>query len=417
MASTAPKSPDVSAYYTALGQVDIIKMLLYAPSKDGTTTEQVLNLAPSLIEFSLFESINDPTMTGYVVMADIVGMKQILPLAGGERIEVQFETHTASDNTITYTGYVYSISESERASEHIQAYKLSFCSEALMLSERIYVQSGYQDTCDAIVKNIYQKFLLGKTNKPLLVVPSSGIQTYTFGTLKPIEAINIVSQMAIGSQNQYAYYFYEDNQQYNFVPIQYLYQQTPVSTYTTNYAGNYNGDTNQRNTSQYNSFQKIENIDNSGYFDRLNDGLYGSDNMYFDLVTKQLVNHHYQVDVEYDKTQSLGQMPNMRVVPDGDDVTYFSYAAGDIDKTQYYVENRMKRMEAITKQFNVLVYGDSGLKAGNVINAAFPLVHNNKAITENPYDGKLLIQAIRHTINSGIYTQELEISKDAFNKI
>lgn len=414
--ASVPQSPDVSAYYTGLGQCDILEMMLYVPSQDGTSSEKQLDLTKSFSEFSLFESITDPTMTGYVISGDMLGLKQLLPLQGGERLEVQFETHTATTKTIKYIGYVYDVSEPARVSEHTQAYRLSFCSEALMLSERTYVQSGFQDTCDAIVKSIYQKFLLGKTNKPLLTVPSSGIQTYTFGTLKPIEAINIVSQMAIGSQDQYGYYFYEDNQQFNFVPIQYLYTQTPVSTYATNYGGNYGSDTSNRNNSQFQSFQKIEVIDNSGYFDRMNDGLYGSDNIYFDLVTKQVVNHHYQVQSEFDQTKSLGQIPDMRVVPDGDDVTYFSYAAGDIDKTQFYVENRMKRMEAITKQYSVLVYGDSGLRAGNVINATFPIIANNKSITANAYDGKWLIQAIRHTINSGVYMQELELSRDAFNK-
>lgn len=403
-----------SANYTASGQYVLSQLMLF--TKRGESEQELAwDLSQSYVECSLFESLNDDCMSGYVVVVDSVNLNDFLPLYGYERIELEFYTAGAEQNRIQYTGYVYKVNERIRLSEHSMTYKINFISEEFLKSERTFVQTGYRDNNDKIAYDIYRRFMRGKQNKPFIADQTVGISDYTFGALEPIECINILTRTAVASSGNVGYLFFENNEAFNFVSIQSLYQQEPVARYMNRLAGVYD-DVKERSIEQFESIQGIEYLEENSLLDRLNDGLHGSDHVYFDLVTKQTIQHHYRKSDVYDRTKSLGEIPDKKEIADGHDIINLGYVADNLAQTPYVVDSKMKLIEAGTFRANIMVFGDSKLKAGDVLEVYLPRLYVDQENKRNVFEGKVLISAIRHTITPDEYIQEIEIIKDAYNE-
>ncbi len=400
--------------YSANGQFVLSSLMLFMKRTENSNEEVAWDLSKSYLECSLFESI-DELMSGYVVVLDSVNLNDLLPLYGLERIELTFYTAGADQYPIEYTGVVYKVSERIRISDHSSGYKISFTSEEFLKSERTFVQTGYVDTADRIAYDIYRTFMRTERNKPFISDSAVGISEYTFGSMKPIESINVLTRTAVATNGNLAYLFFENNEAFNFVSLQSLYQQQPVARYTNRLAGHYD-DVKQRAIEQFESIQDIKYYEENSLLDRLNDGLHGSEHVYFDIVNKQLVTHHYRKSDKFDKLKSLGEIPDKKDIPDGHDVMYMNYVADTLNRTPFHMETRMKLVESTMFKAFITVFGDSRLKAGDVLEVYFPRLQVDQD-QKNIYEGKVLISAIRHTFTPDQYMQEIEIIKDAYNEI
>lgn len=401
--------------YKSNGNYVLEKLLIYSyNSKESKGEGKAWDLMPSFSEISLFESLTDSVMTGYVAVADSENVRELMELHGMERIELSFHTAGAEEQRIDFIGVVYKISERIRLTEHTMGYKISFCSEALIKSERSFVQRAYEGNVHDIVVQIYEEYLRGLDDKNIEIVPTEGIHRYTFGTLRPIDSINIMLRDSYSVNNEYGYVFYEDNEKFNYKPLQMLYLQEPVARYVHRLPGVYD-DVNERAQEQFESIQAINYSDEVSLLDRIADGVYGSSHIYFDITTKQYMTHRYDTISEYDEERSLGNSPVQRELEIGDDVVFMNYVSNNMPMTIQYTRSLMKMIESETFKANITVFGDSSLKVGEIIEVFLPRLSSNEEI-ENPYQGKMLISAIRHTMDRVNYMQELEVVKDAFVK-
>lgn len=400
--------------YAGNGQYVLTKMSLFS-IEDEVENETEWDLMPSFLELSLFESVFDQTMSGYVTVRDTVGMADLFPLYGDERIEVSFHTAGSEDSLIEYVGKVYKVSQPARVNEHTTGYIIRFCSEANLLSTRRFVQKGYQDTADRVVEDIYRKHLRGSDDKPLETLPAKGIESYTFGFMNPLEAISVAAKTPVASDGTRGYIFFENHESFMFTTLEHLYTQEPVARYTNQLAGVYD-DVKQRAREQFESIQDITYDRENSYLDRLKDGLHGSDNVYFDLVTKQVVNYHYNKEQYFDETRSLGKRPYKHKIEDSSDIVNVNYVAGTGQYALNEVLNKMRRVESEEFMATITVFGDSKLKTGDVLEVYFPRMNDDQEERQSTVEGKVLIGAIRHTITQSQYMQAIELLRDAYNE-
>lgn len=402
--------------YSANGQFVLTSLILFTKQSKNSSDEVAWDLTTAYTECSLFESIDGEAMSGYVVVLDSINLNDVLPLYGNERIEVSFHTAGADQYPIEYTGFVYKVSERIRLSEHSMTYKISFTSEEFLKSERTFVQTGYVETNDRIAYDIYRTFMRSERNKPFISDKTLGVSEFTFGAVKPIEAINILTRDSVATNGNLGYLFFENNESFNFVSIQSLYQQEPSARYTNRLAGYYD-DVKQRAIEQFESIQDIKYYEENSFLDRINDGLHGSDHVYFDIVTKQTVVHHYNKSDKFDKTKSLGEIANKKEIDDAHDVMYLGYVSDTLNRTPFEVDSKMKLVESTMFKALITVFGDSRLKAGDVLEVYFPRLQVDQETLRNIYEGKVLISAIRHTFTPDQYMQEIEVIKDAYNEL
>src|SRR5699024_9041200 len=130
--------------YKSNGGYVLERLLIYSYDEESPGEGKAWDLAPAFSEISLFESLTDETMTGYVAVADSENIRDIMELHGLERVELSFYTAGAEEQRIDFVGVVYKVSERIRITEHTMGYKISFCSEAMIKSERTFVQRAYE---------------------------------------------------------------------------------------------------------------------------------------------------------------------------------------------------------------------------------------------------------------------------------
>lgn len=392
--------------YASNGQYVLERLIL-----NSEDTGNTINLIPAMVEVDLFESINESSVSGMISIVDTMNLADILPLYGNETIEICFYTAGNENNPVEYTGRVYKISERHRITEHSMGYTIMFCSEEQIKSERMFVQSGYENTIDNIARDILGNKL--GSSKEFNVEKTKGIMKYVLGSIHPIQAIGMISKNAIGSNDNTGYIFYEDLNKFNFVSLQSLYQQEPITEYTYRNAGYYE-DVKNRAAEQFNSIQEIKILEENSLLDRVMDGLHGSKHMYFDLLSKKPTVVDYSKSEYYEKSKSLGALADKKEVDSGDDVLFMNYNNNVQDIAQTRTLNKMRKLESETFKTEITVFGDSTIRAGMVVYVTIPNWNSDQLNIRSVYSGNMLIGSIRHTITQKHYAQSIMLQKESY---
>lgn len=391
---------------------------MYLLLNEGEDKEERVDISEAFFDCSLYESINSPCMTGNVSIVDSWNLKDTLPLYGKEKFFISFHTAGISQETIDFTGIIYKISDNERLTDHTSGYILFFMSEFMYYSIRTQMQRVYAATSSDIVVDIFNNSPVSN-HKPLQATNSVGIRKYAFGTTKPLEAISCVSKGATSEQNDSGYLFYENNKEYCFVPIQELYRQESTNEYIYRNAGMYE-DLSQRHIERFSAIQDINIIEDNDLLARIIDGQHGSTWTYLDLLTKETSTYTYSRSSNFDKTKSLGEIPDKKEIdnPTGNDISFFGVYgdSNNIIFDKYHLSTMAKhQLESIKLQ--IVVFGDSSVKCGTVCTAHIPDWQIKQGLESKMIRGRFLISNIKHTFTKEQYKQTLELCKDAYEQI
>ena len=119
-----------------------------------TVSNKTYDITQLVIEFSIYESINNPYILGEIIVEDTtVNLLANLPIQGREIIELNLKTETFSDTTYTYKLDVSGI-DARIISGRQQVYKLNLISRAGMVNEGIRVSGILEGTADEVVRKM-----------------------------------------------------------------------------------------------------------------------------------------------------------------------------------------------------------------------------------------------------------------------
>ena len=131
-------------------------ILTSVDNKSYTITQLVL-------EFSIYESVNNPYILGEIVIEDTTAnFLGLLPIQGREEIEFKIKTETFSNTTYTYKLNVCGIDARTNVGRQ-QVYKLSLMSYTGMVNEGVRIGGTLEGSNDEVVKKILKDTL--KTDK------------------------------------------------------------------------------------------------------------------------------------------------------------------------------------------------------------------------------------------------------------
>lgn len=401
--------------YTSSGNYELSKLVLRVEdASPENNTGLSWDLRPFMVEASLFESIENVTMSGYVTIVESFNINDVLPLYGNEIIELEFNT-AGSDHAVTYTGRVYKVTDRHRISEHAMGYVIKFVSEASLLSQRTFVNRGFKSTICEMVNTIYGSKLSGSVEKPLSLEKTKGIHTYTIGEQKPLEAILWLSRQAKAKDDNSGFVFFENHDEFVFSSLQTLYSRPAVAKYHSGHSGVYS-DVKKKHEEEFERLQDVEMFENNSILDRFMEGVHGSEHMYFDLIEKRVTKHSYDNETEYNPEKSLGEIVNKKKVERGRDLLRLRYVSGD----QYIrdeVQNLMTIKQSEMFKGRIVVYGDSKLLAGDIIEVNFPVWTSYEKDLKSAFSGKVLVSGIRHLLTQSGYTQNILVRKDAYQDV
>jgi len=414
------------------------------------TTGKVVGLKASIMGLSIFEGINQLTVTGTMTIQDAFNLASFGPIIGQEYLRLKIATPnlTGGENTIDYTSnpfVVTSIDDRVDIGNGVQATTMTFCSREFIINQRARVRRTLVGSYSDIVQTMVENDL--ESDKELYSEPSSDKKKIIAPNVKPLDIIAIATKNAVSEKfNQSTYFFWESTSGFNFRTLGDMYAQTPVMSYLSSTAG-----TRTKNGVRdiLAELSAIEGYRITGSPDTVYNyatGIFSSELIVHDIISKSYQKHIYNYSDNFSEEQHLGTKPLAVNDPDGINVSsfpskqYLKPTVGvDTDQSfndefyQYsYGTNKLELMQARNSQLSMLesalqlnidVVGTTIVKAGDIVKITIPsvsAVKTTKNETEDMlYNGNFLIRSLRHDfdISNSKHRMSMNVTKDAIGKI
>jgi hypothetical protein len=371
------------------------------------------NLIPLYLDISIYESMFSVGMSGNITIMDSNSLYNENFLGNGERITIVFET-AGTNKEISVTGIVYKCSPPTRINEHTSGLLLYFCSDEVINNLRSRVSKSYTNVCSSIVKDLHESI----STKKLKTTPTKEINHFVGANQHPVDVIGNLARRSMSTTNEGGYLYFENNQEFCFLPIEYLYKQAPVTQYKYKNAGVYD-DVDKKEEESFSSIQDYSIIDVPDFMQQIDDGVLGSKTTNFNILEKSISTSSYDNVSQFSTTNSLAKVANLNndlVSSDNKDKLY-TYI-DDVNKP--FHEFRLKNINILlnTQRYaaRITVFGDTNNICGSIIQCYLPVwgTSANKGEIPDPYSGKFLVAEIKHTLKRNQYTQTMKLVKDAF---
>jgi len=201
------------------GEVIIKTVSFFSPK--GT-----VNLVNLVVSISIYESIFTPGIMADVIVNESQGLATALPLVGGEKIIIEFQTPTLK--AAKYELMVSQMSDAAVSQGHrSKAYAIKACSEEVAMHKITFIQKAYNTNISGMVKDILTTFL--KTKKKLDIQETNGVQKILIPNLKPYSAIDFLRRRSNATQDKSSgYVFFENQQGIHFKTIERLFSEGSV---------------------------------------------------------------------------------------------------------------------------------------------------------------------------------------------
>jgi len=430
-------------------------------SPNGTS----FDVAPQLLELSIFEDIYNSTVSGHVILKDGQDLFTKIPLAGFEFILVTFSKPNISINAVFSSIFrIYKVTGPavKPSNAGFQVYSLHFCSEENVLSISTKVSKSYSGKIISdIILDILQNKLLVR-DKLLIenIELTKGRHNIIVPGMNPLTAIMWLTSRALkvtSSGTSASYMFYENREGFNFKSLETLFTNPSKQSYTFGSKNVESGEQNLSDKTQ-NNIRTVTQYDFASNFDILSgisSGMYSGVLKSVDLTRNRVDNTVFNYINFFNNSKHVENDSNKQFGNNGIaypfHMNYLDRFNNSIEKnffasTKMYPTNRnhdtylpisskqpgiIPNMVEIwmlqrTSQINQLNYlklklllpGDPTLTIGDIIQFQVPLAQSkdNQSKNINPYhSGRYLVTAIRHLIDNHRYEMIVEATRDCLS--
>ena len=325
----------------------------------------------SLVKSVVYESMFTPNCMAEITVLDTQDILGNLIVSGDETVTYSF--NAPGTPTATYImGIDKIVMEPFDGSQKAKQYTLHCVGKETFTSMSTYVQKSYNTDIASIIKDIHTTFL--QSGKNLLTEPTQGIQYIIIPNLKPFEAIDMVRRRATSMTNQSSTFLYFENYLgHNFKTIEGLMQGGVVKNFihsdglgSSIFLNNYN------QIIDYDVPQMISSTQ------RIDLGTIVQRTAQYDIRTRSYTTKDQQINPGVFANPGSGWNSSFFKEVYGKTYNLFSFLSFDSASRpdtglasssplqMAYIGNLMQTY--ITLQ----VYGDTTVKAGDLINAAIP---------------------------------------------
>jgi len=204
------------------GDINILTCMFFSPRGS-------YNMINSLVEGTIYESILVQNNICELHVLDTESVLDNLEVTGDETIVVAF--NVGGLPTLSYT---FSLDKAEilpsRVSEKAKEIVFHGVGREALTAKSTYIQKAYNTDIASIISDIHTTFL--QSTSALLTEATNGIQKIIIPNLKPFDAIDMVRRRAVSSQNQSSTFLYFENAAgHNFKTIEGMMQQGVVKNF------------------------------------------------------------------------------------------------------------------------------------------------------------------------------------------
>jgi hypothetical protein len=410
----------------------------------SSVDNQSINITPLVIEFSIFESINNPYMLGSLLVEDSSNnILSNLPIQGRERVVIVVSTPAISAQEYTFDLTVSGINSRTIAGRQ-QVYDLMLMSYAGMQNEGIRIGKTLEGKPEEIVSSILSKYL--KVKKGLNSSPSAFRQKYLPSLKRPFDFIYQLARITVSSweksnaakslgdapassetpesditgkdakrlKGTAGYLFYETYDNYNFRSLNDLMKQKSKYTYTYGMAND--GVSDGKNALKILDYAFRDEFD---MLKQLRSGVYSTMYVSFDVTTNSYEERLYKFEDSFKEMEHLGKTASIskgakelsqyptRIMTQMTNNEMFHdqrETPGKVNakfKDTYLYANAQSNARyhfASNQQLNITVPPNLSIRAGDLLTLKFPNMVNQTGREQKPYDeehsGKYLVKNI-----------------------
>ena len=439
--------------------LDKVELISYRRHQ-GEQTPHKVNIKPITLNVELTEDIYTSTMVGAITVYDMQDIRTVLPITGLEKINLVFSTPgMVGVNATEEDGYpfqIYKIDEVRQDDANStgrgQYYKIYFCSSEMYFSSINRISKAYKGPIEDAVEDIFRGKNKLNSKKQFYFEPTASNVKYVIPNLRPLNAINFLSQYAKSANYKNAgYLFYETPDGYFFRSIESMLGMGGAKArpakfrYQSGIANTREGDVrdvmiDMTNVISYDFLRPADALR------QIRTGVYANTLIEHDAFNKTFTK------TEYDYLADFGnyfhtEHDNGDKATDKAMIPYTKFEDTNKDISQNYMAKLMTKSKAsklhndyelpshadttqiripqheMMKSTNVRlqVFGNSLLKAGDIITFDIPLMRplgnaKDKREELSPYfSGRYMIMSIKHILNMQAqrYEMILNCMKDA----
>ena len=413
------------------------------------TTGKVVGLKASIMGLSIFEGIDQLTVTGTMTIQDAFNLASFGPIIGQEYLRLKIATPNlkGGENTIDYSSnpfVITSVDDRVPIGNGVQATTLTFCSREFVINQRARVRRTLVGSYSEIVQTMLYTDL--DSDKELYSEPSADNKKIIAPNVKPLDIIAIATKNAVSEKfNQSTYFFWESTSGFNFRTLGNMYAQTPVMSYLSSTAGTRTKNGVRDIMAELSAIESYRITGSPDTVWNYATGIFSSELIVHDIISKSYQKHIYNYSDNFSEEQHLGTKPLAINDPDGISVSSFpskQYLKPTVgvgtDQSfndefyQYaYGSNKLELMQARNSQLSMMdsalqlsidVVGTTVVKAGDIVKITIPsvaAVKTTKNETEDMlYNGNFLIRSLRHDfdISNSKHRMSMNVTKDAISK-
>lgn len=386
-------------------------------------------IVPQVAGIEIYEDVFSTFITGKVYVKDSQDLQNLLPLVGEEVIRIKFKTPKI-DEVHIYNGeyYIFKMEDKVKVKEREVAYVLHFISKEAITDLNRKISKAYSGKVSDIVRDICTKDEGLQTEKSLNVEDTSNDIKFISNFWNPTKCIQRCADYALNANNSPSYVFFENKHGLNFISLETLYTGTPI--YQRFVWDNYTAEVDSSGSSSrdlnkdYQRILDFQTPQSYNYMDRLKSGMYGSEIITYDLMTKQYVHTAYKPNFTED--QHLNKYPLFSAAPPGGQKgilirgkNYYNNfeGYGDVSDSKFVQKRISLLAQAEGYKITITVHGRTDYTAGQRVYIEVP---KNAQVTDKTDDidrimsGNYLVAAICHYVTRSTHQCIMELVKDSF---
>ena len=424
------------------------------------STGKVVGLKASIIALTIFENINEDSLTGNLIMQDAFNLASFGPIIGQEYLKLKIATPSLSgeDNIMDYTDnsfMVTSLSDRSEIGNGVQASMLNFVSREFVVNQRSRVRRTLVGTYSDIVETMLRNDL--DSAKKFYNEPSVDSKKIIAPNIMPFGVIGMATKNAVSKKyNDATYMFFENTRGFNFRTLGNMYSKAPVMTYEYTIPGTRTKDGARDIIQELSAIENYRITSSPDTIYNYTTGIYSSELIVHDIISKSYQKHTYNYIDNFDNERHIDLfgkykkayplVNTLSLTKDGknvssfpskqylqptvgfntdesyeDDFNQYSFTANRSSEVLQSRGSQMSMLESAL-QLSLDVVGNTTVSVGDIIELKIPNTGAYKS-TENEkldvlYNGNFMIRSLRHDfdIQNNRHLMYMNVTKDSIGK-
>lgn len=389
------------------GSVDIDSIQI--TTFNGGNPNEIKHLVNGI---DIFESLDNYTLTCDIIVQEGIELLNYLPAGGEEKVTFKIKT-PQNGKEIQYDFFVESITNiASNDMSNMKSYVLRCVTMDAMKNQKTMYTKRYRDLeYDAALKEVITNDL-GSSKSLESPDKTKGFFDYTVNRVRPFQVVDLIAERSVSSKYKGSdYIFYEDNESYKFLTLEYLIEtrkgkakQFEYEYPTGERSKPVEDRLNHRNILKYEVFDQADSMN------KIRLGAHRNKYVEFDILHGDyFLNQEYvnstdhmsfkKTDSPYD-THSQAYNAFAEESP-----AYTRLLLKDSTRPEMQINQNMHlkngfRHKIYTYGLNIRVYGDTNLLVGDLIHLKIPEISGTDDQKEQEiYSGNYLVRTIRHILN------------------